>query len=102
MSANEFEGKGAGALARLLAEVLADPSRRQAFRQDPHAAAAAAGIDITAMPERVVGMLADLSGAELRLLSEVNHELIRGGLKVDVGGDGDGEAFATARTLGVL
>jgi hypothetical protein len=105
MSTNEFEQLGAGALAQLLAEVLENPSQRRAFRKDPQGTADAAGIDISAIPERIVGMLADLSGAELRLLSEVNYELIREGLKVDVGGEGpeiEGGMAFVVRTLGVF
>jgi hypothetical protein len=106
MSEDGYNERGAGALAQLLSDVLGEPSRRKAFRRDPQAAAQAAGIDISGIPESVVGMLADLSGAELRLLSEVNHELVEAGLKVnvggDTGGDAEGVAFSVARTLGVL
>lgn len=107
---DEYKQHGAAALARLLSEVLADPTQRKAFRENPQGKADELGIDISAMPPRVVAMLGELSGSEWRLLSELNHELIKGGLKVDTGdeggGEGEGEGFLAAgspvRTLGVF
>lgn len=78
-----LEGNGAKQLAELLECVLEEPSRRRAFRKDYAAAADAAGVDISAIPESVLKTLADLSGSELRLLAEINHQLVESGLGID-------------------
>ena len=82
----EFDEAAAAALAQLVDQVISDPSRRKLFGEDPGAAAAEAGIDISAIPERVVATLADLSDAELRLLTELNETLVGEGLGKEFAG----------------
>jgi hypothetical protein len=78
----EFDQKAANALANLVHRVISDPGLRHTFRNDPVGTAQAAGVDITPIPERLIGMLASLSVQELRLLTELNQTFGDEGLHV--------------------
>jgi hypothetical protein len=79
----DFDHEAAKALSKLVQEVISDPSVRQAFRGDPVGAAEAAGVDITPIPQRVIGTLAGLTAQELRLLAELNATFAEEGLYVE-------------------
>jgi hypothetical protein len=81
----DFDQDTAQALARLVDQVIDVPSARLRFRKDPVATAEAAGVPITDKTERVIFTLAELSPAELRLLTELNRIFIEEGLYVETG-----------------
>ncbi|HWH54650.1 MAG TPA: hypothetical protein VNT04_03650 [Gaiellaceae bacterium] len=83
---DDFDDAAAKALARLVQQVIAEPSKRKAFRMDPVQAAKDAGLDTdNDKNQKVILTLGDLSSAELRLLSELNASLIAEGLYVETG-----------------
>jgi hypothetical protein len=81
----DFDQDTAQALARLVEQVIDVPSARLQFRQDPVATAEAADVPITDQTTKVILTLAELSPAELRLLSELNRVFIEEGLFVETG-----------------
>jgi hypothetical protein len=81
-----FDHATASALGKLVEHVISDPSQRQAFREDPEAAAMAAGVTkVTPKVKKVMLTLAGMSPSELRLLSELNETLIKERLYVETG-----------------
>lgn len=77
--------KAIEALARLVDEVISDPSKRRDFRKDPQSAAPP-DLDLGPdgpIPQKVVKMLQGLSGEELRLLVEVNKTFTDAGLHLE-------------------
>jgi hypothetical protein len=91
----DFNREAATALAPLVDRVLSEPSLRQAFRKDPQRTASDAGIDISAIPQRVIQTLAGLSVAELRMLSELNAVFVKEGLFCGDAREADGEGYST-------
>jgi hypothetical protein len=83
----DFNREAATALAKLVNAVVTQPGLRQAFRTKPVETATAAGVDITPIPETVIGTLASLSVQELRLLSELNATMADEGLHISLGGE---------------
>jgi hypothetical protein len=82
----EFDHAAAQALGQLVAEVVAEPSRRREFRDDPTGTARAVGVDVdNDRIRRLVVTLGSLSGWELRLLSELNQTLQKEDLYVETG-----------------
>jgi hypothetical protein len=84
----EFDHEAAQALGQLVEQVIAEPSRRRDFRRDPDGVARDAGILTDPENEKVkkvISILAGLSTAELRLLSELNQTFINEGLYVETG-----------------
>jgi hypothetical protein len=62
---------------------LDEPSFRRAFTLDPQLAMNAAGIDYSQIPSNVIDSLAEMTPAELRVLSNVKTALDAAG--VDLG-----------------
>ncbi len=83
---DDFDDAAAKALGRLVQQLIAEPSKRKTFRMDPLEAARDAGVDTdNEKNQKVILTLADLSSAELRLLSELNSTLIAEGLYIETG-----------------
>jgi hypothetical protein len=82
----EYDPDAVEALGKLVQKVIAVPSMRREFRNNPRDAAIAAGL---ASPndkvQRLIDTLAGLSASELSLLSELNTTLINEGLYVETG-----------------
>lgn len=82
---DDFDHQTAQALGRLVEQVIAAPGKRVDFRADPIGTAEAAGVEITDRTKRLILTLAEMSLAELRLLSDLNRLLIAEGLYVETG-----------------
>jgi hypothetical protein len=89
---DKFDHVAAEALGRFVAQVIDVPSKRREFRSDPIKVAEDEGIipvpdneDATKKLKRVILTLAELSPAEMRLLSDLNRRLIAEDLFVETG-----------------
>lgn len=83
--ADDFDHDAAQALGRLVEQVIDEPSKRKAFRENPVEIAEDAGVKVDDKTRRLILTLAGLSPAELRLLTELNRTLIKEGLYVETG-----------------
>ncbi|MGH2578443.1 MAG: hypothetical protein ACRDG9_11960 [Actinomycetota bacterium] len=89
---DKFDHVAAAALGRFVAQVLDIPSKRAEFRSDPIKVAQDEEIipvldneEATEKLTRVILTLAELSPAEMRLLSDLNRRLIAEDLFVETG-----------------
>jgi len=89
---DKFDHVAAAALGRFVAQVLDVPSKRAEFRSDPIKVAQDEDIipvldneEATEKLTRVILTLAELSPAEMRLLSDLNRRLIAEDLFVETG-----------------
>jgi hypothetical protein len=93
---DKFDHVAAAALGRFVAQVLDIPSKRAEFRSDPIEVAQDEGIipvlvneevnaEATEKLTRLILTLAELSPAEMRLLSDLNRRLIAEDLFVETG-----------------
>jgi hypothetical protein len=60
-----------------LGQALQNAAFRRSFAMDPLAAMQGAGVDSSGIPEEVLDALAELTPAELRVLTQVKHSLRR-------------------------
>jgi hypothetical protein len=82
-----FDADAVQALGRLVDQVLDTPYNRSRFLADPPGVAQEVGIDVAndEKMRRIVYTLAEMSPAELRLLTGLNRLLIAEGLYVETG-----------------
>ena len=72
--------KGMSELEKLV-QVISDHATRRSFVEDSEGTLQKAGVDAGALPKSVVDSLAELSPAELRLVSHLNATLVEAGLR---------------------
>jgi hypothetical protein len=74
------KGGGIQELEKLV-QVISDPSTRRSFIKDAEGTLQKAGVKADALPKNVVDALAELTPAELRLVSHLNSTLFDAGYR---------------------
>ncbi len=75
-----MKGGGIQELEKLV-EVISDPGTRRSFLEDAEGTLKKAGVKADALPKSLVDALAELTPAELRLVSHLNTTLVEAGYK---------------------
>lgn len=75
-----MEAEGIQELEKLV-RVISSPGTRRSFLKDAEGTLQKAGVNVGALPKSVVDSLAELSPAELRLVSHLNATLVDAGFK---------------------
>ena len=75
-----MKGEGIQELEKLV-QVISDPTSRRSFVKDAEGTLQKAGVKSDALPKTLVDALAELSPAELRLVSHLNSTLVDAGYK---------------------
>ena len=75
-----MKGAGIKELEKLV-QVISDPGTRRSFIDDAEGTLKKAGVKADALPKDVVDALAELTPAELRLVSHLNSTLFDAGYK---------------------
>jgi hypothetical protein len=84
----QYDGsKAAEAISTIASKVLASAALRKSFAADPLGTLERAGIDIRAIPERILDTLAELSYEELGVVARVNQTLIESGIAAEPVGE---------------
>jgi hypothetical protein len=74
------KGEGTQELEKLV-QVISDPTSRRSFVKDAEGTLQKAGVKADALPKTLVDALAELTPAELRLVSHLNSTLVAAGYK---------------------
>jgi hypothetical protein len=74
------KGEGIKELEKLV-QVISDPTSRRSFVKDAEGTLQKAGVKSDALPKTLVDALAELTPAELRLVSHLNSTLVDAGYK---------------------
>lgn len=75
-----MKGEGIQELEKLV-QVISDPTSRRSFVKDAEGTLQKAGVKSDALPKTLVDALAELTPAELRLVSHLNSTLVDAGYK---------------------